>query len=206
MFKRRLSRLRTTSFVIFSVSIIYFLEAVLRYFLISENSELQYALHKNSRILLARLTRTKQKQLQNDNKVENGYCQITVPDVENRVIDSNGTYCKIEDINKITRCCHKKLVYEHCKCCQNYHHCVGSCLKHKKVYLDSKSLEEGIFDSKMDDFFKNLPVAFLKHSEFSLQIWNEFDLCKSVCRTNSGSVKDGNLYSKQDKHFCFVEL
>merc|ERR1739838_634869 len=97
MFKRRLSRLRTASFVIFTVSIVYFLEAFLRYFLIASNSEIQYALHKNSRILLARLTRTRQKLEDSskfgtfDSKYSNSKfssshlqaCQITVVDIEN---------------------------------------------------------------------------------------------------------------------------
>ena len=209
MFKRRLSRLRTVSFVIFTVSIIYFLEAFLRYFLVDNTSEIEYVLHKNSRILLARLSRTqiesKNQELKYSKIPNFSSCQITVADIDDRVVDSNGTYCQVEDIDKVTKCCNRKLSYEHCKCCENYHFCVGSCLKHEKIYPDSRSLNEGIDDSSVNGFFKNLPVAFLKHSEFSLQIWNEFDLCKAVCRTNSGSVKDGNLYKNKEKHFCYFE-
>lgn len=216
MFKRRLSRLRTTSFVIFVVSIVYFLEAFLRYFLITNKSEIQYALHKNSRILLARLARTKHHANQHAAEfrkfepvpsANSLTCQITVVDIENRIVDSNGTYCQIEDVDKNSKCCKTKLNFEHCKCCAKFTHCVGSCLKHEKVYPDTRSLSEGGLDDwAVDGFFKNLPVAFLKYSEFSLQIWNEFDLCNAVCRTNSGSVKDGNLYLEEAEHYCYVEL
>merc|ERR1711879_59980 len=191
MFKRRLSRLRTASFVIFVASVVYFLEALLRHILIASPGNIKYELHKNSRILLARLTRDFSAKSSSDDQPS---CKYTIPDIENVVVDNSGGICDVSGLDKHSSCCKNetKVAYERCQCCSSHNLCVVNCINHPKTYPDARYLNEGLSDSRVDSFFKNLPISFLKYSEFSTQIWNQLELCKAVCRTNSGSVKDGN--------------
>lgn len=247
MFRRRLSRLRTASFVIFVASVVYFIESLLRYTLFnndaSDPSSLTGIIHKNSRILLNRLTEDNFKRLAGSQRTSlagrgrinattaRAHCRRTNADYFGNVVDSDGRICAMKNVDVKTSCCpvanwekvdgndkfRKRNStsggssnYGHqddqadCQCCLLYLNCVSNCILYPNKYSSMSRIDLESRSPVNDVFFKKLPVAFLKNSHFTSQIYTEFDLCTTVCRTNSGSITQGNVY-KSVKKFCYFE-
>lgn len=217
MFRRRLSRLRTASLVIFVASIVYFIEYLLRHMIFNSTwrSEIDAHIHRNSRILLYRLTESKfnvklphkRRELeivsQNTDEQARPSCDRTAADYFDEVVDSQGRICQSWNLTA-GGCCGSSRLVVGCTCCERYNDCVAGCISYPNKYASRSRVELEKHGADNDEFFRNLPVAFLREGHFASLIYTEFDMCKTVCRTNSGSIEAGNVYKPKRRH-CYLE-
>jgi hypothetical protein len=146
------------------------------------------------------------------------------------ITDSKGFLCNRNDVDQITGCCirsKKKTVEEirvnekvtieksdrskyesdygisalrqfdcsHCipkyGCCEDYEHCISCCLKPENIRKHLKS-------------YMNMPAIqrIVKSNSDSLKHLDNFEYCRSACRTSSSSVQSENTYRGSHNH-CY---
>lgn len=166
--RKRYSTLRTCCFAVFLTSICYYVIKI---------TTVNQTFHYSSRKLM--------KSIKNE-ILDPGKCQSTIPDTENKVVDSQGRLCEIAYTEN--KCCLKDEHVLKCHCCKSYNECVSNCIKAKKD----------------EDFYRKLPKPTLKLVRIANKIETRFDLCSMACRTTSESLnKYHNVADYKDSVFKF---
>ncbi|CAG9802289.1 unnamed protein product [Chironomus riparius] len=137
------------------------------------------------------------RSLKEYNLTDSEVCKNSIQGI-NLIVDERGFLCSRDDL-KSTGCCNIQAENTHIyycetcddvsKCCEVYEHCVSCCLNPDNVPLLQKAIAQAQNDRQKLLF---------------LNVLDQFDLCLSICRSNSQSVVNEHFYKSPKKH-CFTK-
>ncbi|EKX46586.1 hypothetical protein GUITHDRAFT_107373 [Guillardia theta CCMP2712] len=122
-------------------------------------------------------------------------CRNTVQGPKH-VVDDQGYFCSVDQVDYQTGCCDTKKVTEprwscrsceaETKCCDHYENCVSCCLNPSNDELRNTAMAASRDKKTFADAVKRK---------------DSFEFCRASCRTSSKSTVHGNAYISE-KRFC----
>ncbi|KAG5682881.1 hypothetical protein PVAND_012200 [Polypedilum vanderplanki] len=187
-------RKRVVLSLIFLFSLAYFLLQFNALQLIKINRKFQDDDIEFEEISIKRESPLIWRSLKEYNLTENEICRNSQQGI-NLIVDERGFIC-LRDNLKATGCCDIQAEQTHiyfcdtcdANCCEIYENCVSCCLNPDNVPILQKAIAQASDRQKL---------------LFS-RVTDQFDLCLSICRSNSNSVVNEHYYKSSKRH-CFTK-